>query len=288
MTELSQRRITLLETIIALTSGVFMAYRCGQISSGSVPKFSWKSDVSHFNEESVARNAPFIQSEKESPYRKYTSRIFRNSLINMSSVHLDQEEVCEENEDGTYVCEFEHRPNGPIEEEKITLNVNNDDDDAHLPAGQHLLIDIKNVNSDFLSSEVRLAQAMIDVVNESQLTLLSYHCHRLLPIGVSCVGVLLESHISFHTWPLDGVISLDLFTCGSGLLVPVIPLIEKLFALPREMVSEDDHLEKPIVLWVSITFVYFYLVFVLMVSNFLTVTQTPWVRRERPLRTASG
>jgi spermidine synthase len=226
-----------------------MAYRCGQIASGSVSNFGWKLDVSHFNEESVARGAPFIQSDKESPYRKYTSRIFRNSLINMSSVHLDQEEVCEENEDGTYVCEFDHRPNVSIEEEEITLNVNNDDDDAHLPAGQHLLIDIKNVNSDFLSSEVRLAQAMIDVVNESQLTLLSYHCHRLLPMGVSCVGVLLESHISFHTWPLDGVISLDLFTCGSGLLVPVIPLIEKLFALPREMVSEDDHLDKPIVLW---------------------------------------
>ena len=31
------------------------------------------------------------------------------------------------------------------------------------------------------------------------LTLLSYHCHSLLPAGVSCVGVLLESHISFHT-----------------------------------------------------------------------------------------
>ncbi|EED87997.1 predicted protein, partial [Thalassiosira pseudonana CCMP1335] len=80
--------------------------------------------------------------------------------------------------------------------------------------GQHLLIDIKGVDYHFLNSEKRLAQAMIDLINESKLTLLSYHCHSLIPVGVSCAGVLLESHIAFHTWPLEGVISLDLFTCG--------------------------------------------------------------------------
>ena len=46
----------------------------------------------------------------------------------------------------------------------------------HLPAGQHLLVDIKNVDPIFLNSEVRLAEAMIKLVDESKLTLLSYHC----------------------------------------------------------------------------------------------------------------
>jgi len=110
------------------------------------------------------------------------------------------------------------------------------DDSPHLPAGQHLLIDIANVSYSFLNSEVRLAQAMIDVVNLSKLTLLSYHCHSLIPVGVSCVGVLLESHVSFHTWPAEGVITLDLFTCGSGELVPVLPIIEGLFSIPRNKV----------------------------------------------------
>jgi S-adenosylmethionine decarboxylase proenzyme len=254
MIAFSQRRISLLETIIALIIGVFLAYRGGQILSVSVLNFGLESDDSRFNARFVG-DAPSIQSDKESPYRKYTAKIFHNTMSNMISVHLDQEEVCEENGDGSYVCEFVHRPNGPYEEEEKTSSVGNDDD-VHLPAGQHLLVDIKNVDSFFLNSEVRLAQAMIDVVNESQLTLLSYHCHRLSPMGVSCVGVLLESHISFHTWPLDGVISLDLFTCGSGLLVPVIPLIKKLFALPRETGSELDHMEKPIILWVSIRHVH--------------------------------
>ena len=113
-----------------------------------------------------------------------------------------------------------------------------DEDEEHLPAGQHLLVDIKNVDADFLNSEERLAEAMVEVVALSELTLLSYHCHGLIPEGVSCVGVLLESHISFHTWPGEGVITLDLFTCGSGLLVPVVPVIERLFGVPQEGAGE--------------------------------------------------
>jgi len=142
-----------------------------------------------------------------------------------------------------------------------------DNDEKHLPAGQHLLVDIKNVNSAFLNSAERLAEAMVEVVSLSELTLLSYHCHALIPQGVSCVGVLLESHISFHTWPDDGVITLDLFTCGSGLLVPVVPVIERLFGVPQDGAGqyvpsdadgttsktytprEEDYLEPPRMVW---------------------------------------
>ena len=36
-----------------------------------------------------------------------------------------------------------------------------EDDEEHLPAGQHLLMDIQNVNEEFLNSEERLASAML-------------------------------------------------------------------------------------------------------------------------------
>jgi len=78
-------------------------------------------------------------------------------------------------------------------------------------AGEHLLVDIEGIEADFLDSESRLAQAMITTAKEAGLEMLSYHCHSLEPKGVSCVGVLLESHISFHTWPDEGVITLDLY-----------------------------------------------------------------------------
>jgi len=115
----------------------------------------------------------------------------------------------------------------------VDVQSTKEDQEEYLPAGQHLLVDIRNVNAAFLNSEERLANAMVDTVKEAKLTLLSYHCHSLVPAGVSCVGVLLESHISFHTWPDEGVITLDLFTCGSNPLIPVVPVLEKLFGIPR-------------------------------------------------------
>jgi len=94
-------------------------------------------------------------------------------------------------------------------------------------------MDIRNVEEAFLASEERLAKAMLNVVGDCGLTLLSYHCHGLTPSGVSCVGVLLESHVSFHTWPSKGVVTLDLFTCGSQSLLPIVETVERLFGIPR-------------------------------------------------------
>jgi len=109
-----------------------------------------------------------------------------------------------------------------------------DDGEIHEPAGQHLLVDIKGIEAAFLDSEERLANAMVETVKSAGLTMLSYHCHKLIPMGVSCVGVLLESHIAFHTWPTEGVITLDLFTCGPNPLIPAVPTIKALFGIPRE------------------------------------------------------
>ena len=49
--------------------------------------------------------------------------------------------------------------------------------------------------------------------------------------------------------PLDGVISLDLYTCGKGKLIPVLPSIERLFGVRQ--VNDGDHIgsEEPAMLW---------------------------------------
>lgn len=120
--------------------------------------------------------------------------------------------------------------------------------DQNNPSGQHLLVDIKNLDAAFLNSESRLADAMQETVKAGGLTMLSYHCHSLHPAGVSCVGVLLESHISFHTWPDEGVITLDLFTTSEKPLLPLLPTIEELFGIPR-VNPETGEKETPVTLW---------------------------------------
>jgi S-adenosylmethionine decarboxylase proenzyme len=136
-----------------------------------------------------------------------------------------------------------------VESSQQTTNNVNATVDQHEPSGQHLLVDIKGVDGVFLNSEEMLANAMVSLVELSGLTLLSYHCHKLPPIGVSCVGVLLESHISFHTWPIPGAISLDLFTCGEGSLLPILPEIERKFGVPRKPAVQGGLVEKPFMQW---------------------------------------
>lgn len=102
-------------------------------------------------------------------------------------------------------------------------------------------MDIKGIEADFLDSEKRLVQAMSDTVEATGLTMLSYHCHSLVPKGVSCIGVLLESHIYFHTWPDNGVISVDLFTCGTKSLLPAVETVKKMFGIGDNIFVNWSH-----------------------------------------------
>lgn len=203
-----------------------------------VSTMSARSDHSEIDRAALPR--PVALEGKEVPTTLYTAKNFDTSIgSSAASVYLERNS-------NTGTCESAECRKPP---EDVSAS-NPTDDSDHLPAGQHLLVDIKNVDGTFLNSETRLADALVGVVNESRLTLLSYHCHKLIPLGVSCVGVLLESHISFHTWPEDGVITLDLFTCGSGELVPVLPVIERLFGIPQVQSAESPgEVDPPHVVW---------------------------------------
>lgn len=184
---------------------------------------------------------PRVSADKMVPPTIYTTMNFDTRSSVVSSQWLDN----------SAKGQPQSTTKAPVNAKLIPINNNTDyeydaDDEEHLPAGQHLLIDIDGVDGSFLNSEKQLATAMLDMVDNSGLTLLSYHCHGLQPSGVTCVGVLLESHVSFHTWPNEGVITLDLFTCGSTSLLKHLQLIQSLFAVPRRTVQDP---ETPRVLW---------------------------------------
>ena len=162
---------------------------------------------------------PILKEGKVMPHTTYSSRNFDTSKSAPDSRFVI--------DDGA-----NHIASVSISADDLLNNIDVVDEAEHLSEGQHLLIDIANVDSSFLASEERLADAMVELIDECDLTLLSYHCHSLTKRGVSCAGILLESHVSFHTWPSEGVISLDLFTCGELDLLPVVSTVETLFAIP--------------------------------------------------------
>ena len=51
--------------------------------------------------------------------------------------------------------------------------------------------------------------------------------------------------------PLEGVIAMDLFTCGGGLLIPLLPLVKKLFGVSRvpELGEDPADIPQPSMLW---------------------------------------
>ena len=61
----------------------------------------------------------------------------------------------------------------------------------------------------------------------------------------ACLSLLYyNKQIALHTWPKQGVITLDVFTCGSGLLIPVLPTIKELFGI-----SSREHHDPVIMEW---------------------------------------
>lgn len=172
---------------------------------------------------------PVLQIGKTPPITTYTSKNFDTKSTTTQSRWMVVTEA------GKTECDNNNSENECRAPSYNEGNHSNDDDDMHLPAGQHLLLDIENVDGNFLNSEERLAHAMLELINECGLTLLSYHCHKMVPMGVSCAGVLLESHVSFHTWPKEGVITLDLFTCGPNSLLPIVSLAKRLFSVRKEI-----------------------------------------------------
>jgi S-adenosylmethionine decarboxylase proenzyme len=184
---------------------------------------------------------PVINYGKAVPRTMYTSKNFNTgSATTHSRWIVNDEEHVSASLDSP---ERTPTPAAVISKDPI-LGTHESDGEEHLPSGQHLLLDLENIDSHFLNSEQRLAAAMLKLVDQCGLTLLSYHCHKLHPNGVSCAGVLLESHVSFHTWPSRGVITIDLFTCGPMSLLPLVPVVENLFAI-----ASKREKQKPKMVW---------------------------------------
>lgn len=101
--------------------------------------------------------------------------------------------------------------------------------------GKHLLLEVYDVNFDLLNDVNSLQNVMIGGIERAKMTILNTFSHCFLPQGCTIVIALAESHVSCHTWPENGCIAIDIYTCGDG--NPKIIAIELLKYLNSEKYS---------------------------------------------------
>ncbi len=82
--------------------------------------------------------------------------------------------------------------------------------------GNHLLLEVYDVEHQLLNDGIAIQDAMERGVNRAGMTILNIFQHCFVPQGVTIVIALSESHVSCHTWPENGCIAIDVYTCGPG------------------------------------------------------------------------
>lgn len=95
--------------------------------------------------------------------------------------------------------------------------------------GKHLLIELRECNTKILSDLKKVQDVLITAAKVADATIVEVAFHEFSPFGISGMVVIVESHLSIHTWPEYNYAAVDIFTCGD-ILKPdkaVSYLIEK-------------------------------------------------------------
>lgn len=103
--------------------------------------------------------------------------------------------------------------------------------------GIHFIIDFNNLPFDFLDDKKKIKTILDKVIKLSKTKIISTKIHKFKPQGITGIYLLSESHLSFHTWPELGSISIDLYTCGDTKAAKksIEYLIQKLSELSNEI-----------------------------------------------------
>lgn len=82
--------------------------------------------------------------------------------------------------------------------------------------GKHLLLEVYDINFNLINDVDSLQHFMIRGIERVKMTILNVFTHKFDPQGCTVVIALSESHVSCHTWPENGCIAIDVYTCGEG------------------------------------------------------------------------
>ncbi len=83
-----------------------------------------------------------------------------------------------------------------------------------MAVGIHIIADMYGVDPTILARVERMKEIFEGAVKFARLSKISSDYYQFRPEGASGVILIAESHLSFHTWPEHGLVTLDIYTCG--------------------------------------------------------------------------
>ncbi len=100
--------------------------------------------------------------------------------------------------------------------------------------GDHYLVDLHGCDADIIGATEPTEAALLSAARQCGATIIEYHFHQFAPQGVSGMILIAESHLSVHTWPEDGFVAVDIFSCGEHMVPEVaIRVLEEAFNAER-------------------------------------------------------
>jgi S-adenosylmethionine decarboxylase len=78
--------------------------------------------------------------------------------------------------------------------------------------GRHIILELWGCQN--LDSVPTAEQALRNMVEALDVTLLDLRVYPFSPVGVTGIAIVAESHLAIHTWPEHGYAAVDIFTCG--------------------------------------------------------------------------
>ena len=83
-----------------------------------------------------------------------------------------------------------------------------------MAVGIHIIADMYGVDPVLLARVEKMKEIFEGAVNFAKLSKISSDYYQFRPEGASGIVLIAESHLSFHTWPEYGLVTLDIYTCG--------------------------------------------------------------------------
>jgi len=79
--------------------------------------------------------------------------------------------------------------------------------------GKHIYGNLYGCDPEILRNPYQLERIVVEAARIGNMTLLDVKLWKIGE-GVSVVAIVLESHISIHTWPEHGFATVDVYSCG--------------------------------------------------------------------------